>query len=636
MGLYTKLPEDLQEFDVIIAGGGLAGCVVAGRLAEADPNLSILVVEQGLNNYNAPEVVHPALYPRNLFANSKYTLFWQGNEAPQLAGRKPIVPSGGTLGGGSAINWMVYTRAQRSDFDSFNAPGWSADEIYPFLKKFENYHGQGEKEHHGFDGPVNISGGTHRCKHAEDDFIQAADAMGYHELKDIQNLRDNNATERWLKYVGPNGRRQDSAHRFLHPKLQSGKFPNLHVLVEKQVIRVLLDENKKAVGVEYQSNPRFLANPEFMTAKQTPRSVKARKMVICSAGANGTPLILERSGIGNPEILKRAGVECVEDLPGVGHDYQDHHLTLYAYRTNLSPRDTINGFSDGTMDVSEAIRNTDELLGTNAMDASGKFRPTEAEVDALGPEFRAAWDRDFKNATDRPLMIIALYLCYYGDHSMLPDDAQYVSMANWTAYPYSRGHIHITGKDVNDKIDFDVGYLKDENEIDLKKHIWAYKLQRDMWRRMNIFRGELASTHPKFPEGSKAAVIEKSDGPVFDEDQRIEYTAEDDKAIEQKIREIVSTTWHSLGTCKIAPREKKGVVTPELSVHGISNLKLADLGVVPENVGANTGNTAFVVGEKAASIFIKELGLGQAEGTAEQKRADSPMGEGEKEVVVGQ
>lgn len=81
--------------------GGLAGCVVAGRLAEADPNLSILVVEQGPNNYEAPEVVHPALYPRNLFPQSKYTLFWQGNEAPQLAGRKPIVPSGGTLGGGS-------------------------------------------------------------------------------------------------------------------------------------------------------------------------------------------------------------------------------------------------------------------------------------------------------------------------------------------------------------------------------------------------------------------------------------------------------------------------------------------------------------------------------------------------------
>lgn len=106
-----------------------------------------------------------------------------------------------------------------------------------------------------------------------------------------------------------------------------------------------------------------------MTAKQTPRTVKARKMVVLSAGANGTPLILERSGVGQKKILERAGVPLVEELDGVGHDYQDHHLTLYAYRTNLSKRDTINAFSDGRMDVAQAIKETDELLGTNAMDA---------------------------------------------------------------------------------------------------------------------------------------------------------------------------------------------------------------------------------------------------------------------------
>ena len=109
--------------------------MVAGRLAEADPKLRILVIEQGPNNYGVPEVVHPALYPRNLFPNSKYTLFWHANKASQLADREPIVPSGGTLGGGSAINWMVYTRGQRSDFDSWKSPGWSADELLPFLKK---------------------------------------------------------------------------------------------------------------------------------------------------------------------------------------------------------------------------------------------------------------------------------------------------------------------------------------------------------------------------------------------------------------------------------------------------------------------------------------------------------------------
>lgn len=201
---------------------------------------------------------------------------------------------------------------------------------------------------------------------------------------------------------------------------------------------------------------------------------------------------------------------------------------------------------------------------------------------------------------------------YLGDHAGLPDDAEYISVANWTAYPYSRGHIHITGPDLSDPIDFNVGYLTDKNDIDLKKHVWAYKISRELFRRMGIYRGELPLGHPRFPAGSKAAVQPVADGPVAPDAPRIEYTAEDDKAIEEAIREIVGTTWHSLGTAKMAPRDRMGVVDPSLNVHGVRGLKVADLSVPPENVGANTNNTALMIGEKAADVIAKELGLGQA------------------------
>ncbi|KAF2161913.1 GMC oxidoreductase [Zasmidium cellare ATCC 36951] len=561
MPLYTRLPDEVETVDIIVAGGGTAGCVLAARVAEADPSLSILVIEQGINNYNLPQVIYPALFPQNLLQDSKTALFWQGNQSSELANRAPIVPSGGTLGGGSSINWMVYTRAQRSDFDSWNTPGWSAEELWPYLKKFETYHGRGEREHHGYSGPINISSGTFRAKRAEDDFIDAAAQLGYSELKDLQNLDANNATERWLRYVGLDGKRQDAAHRFIHPMLQSGGYPNLHVLVENQLIRVLVDENKP-----------------------TSRPCEPQRRSFLSAGANGTPLILERSGIGDPNVLKRVGVPLVEALPGVGNEYQDHHLKC------------INGFQDGRWDVYEAIRRNDELLGWNSMDASGKFRPTERDVDALGPAFRKFWDKHFKNAPDRPLMIIALYLAFFGDHATLPDSAEYVSLACWTAYPESRRSIHIKKPFISNEypnpVDFDVGYLNDVDSVDVKKHIWSYKLQREMFRRMSIYRGELASSHPSFPRGSKAAVVERANGPVSDDTPKIEYTEEDDRAIEQKVRETVSTTWHSLGTCKMAPREKGGVVDKNLNVYGIRGLKLADLSIPPENVGANTNNTA--------------------------------------------
>lgn len=193
-----------------------------------------------------------------------------------------------------------------------------------------------------------------------------------------------------------------------------------------------------------------------------------------------------------------------------------------------------------------------------------------------------------------------------GDPSAVPE-GQYVTVGNYTAYPYSRGHIHITGSGVNDPIDFDVGFLSDENDIDLKKQVWAYKKSREIMRRTAMYRGELAIGHPTWPAGSKAASVDL-EGPLSNV-KDVQYSAEDDKAIEQWIREHVETTWHSIATCKMAPREKNGAVDERLNVWGTTGLKLADLSIAPGNVGGNTNNTAMLIGEKAADIIIKDLGL---------------------------
>ena len=162
---------------------------------------------------------------------------------------------------------------------------------------------------------------------------------------------------------------------------------------------------------------------------------------------------------------------------------------------------------------------------------------------------------------------------------------------------------------MSDPIDFRTGYFSDPDGVDIKMSLWAYKKQREILRRMDIYRGEWAPSHPPFPATSAAASIE-TDGPLKDV-RDIEYTPEDDEIIEKWLRENVSTTWHSMGTCKMAPREAEGVVDPSLSVYGVEALKVADLSIAPGNVAANTGTTAFAIGEKAADIFIKELGLCQ-------------------------
>lgn len=172
-----------------------------------------------------------------------------------------------------------------------------------------------------------MSKGTHQAPRAENAFIEGAIKSGYPEIADLQSLGSNNGSGPWYRYVSPlDGRRQDVGHRYLHPLLQSGDFPNLHVLVENQVLRVLIGgeegnkDKKRAVGVEYRPNPSFAEDSRSDGGNA--KSVVARKLVIASAGSLGTPLLLERSGVGDPAVLERAGVPVVESLPGVGDQYQ--------------------------------------------------------------------------------------------------------------------------------------------------------------------------------------------------------------------------------------------------------------------------------------------------------------------------
>jgi choline dehydrogenase-like flavoprotein len=158
-----------------------------------------------------------------------------------------------------------------------------------------------------------------------------------------------------------------------------------------------------------------------------------------------------------------------------------------------------------------------------------------------------------------------------------------------------------------------MGFLNDKDDLDIKAQLWVYKRQRELFRRLSSYQGELELGHPKFAAHSPAAPVSFDGGrnpePNSTEERiklpDIEYSAEDDKVIEQFIRENVNTTWHSLGTCATRPFQDRGVVDKDLNMYGV--LKLCDLSIILENVGANTNNTALIVGEKAAEITLREL-----------------------------
>lgn len=218
-------------------------------------------------------------------------------------------------------------------------------------------------------------------------------------------------------------------------------------------------------------------------------------------------------------------------------------------------------------------------------------------------------------------MLMAVVSTFLGDPGSVPA-GQYATIGCYTAYPYSRGFIHISGESVYDTPSFETGFLSDKHDIDLKAQVWAYKRQREICRRLSTYRGELQIGHPKFSAESAAALVSFEDAakpePQSMEDRckmsDIQYSAEDDKVIAQYVRENLNTTWHSLGTCAMRPLQDGGVVDKDLSVYGVEGLKLCDLSIIPENVAANTNNTALLVGEKAAAILAAELGLTDGEG----------------------
>lgn len=152
--------------------------------------------------------------------------------------------------------------------------------------------------------------------------------------------------------------------------LQDGKHPNLHILLESKILRVLFDESSppKAIGIEYKPNAGN--QPSLSLSKPVHIIIKAKKLVVVTAGALGTPQILERSGVGNPKFLKPLDIPVVSDVPGVGENYQDHHLLLYPYKSSLDEGESLDGILSGRKDFVKALTEKDPILGWNAIGRS--------------------------------------------------------------------------------------------------------------------------------------------------------------------------------------------------------------------------------------------------------------------------
>ncbi|CAE6461208.1 unnamed protein product [Rhizoctonia solani] len=515
-----------------------------------------------------------------------------------MAIRGPTI--GGVLGGGSSINFMMYSRGAASDYDDWDTPGWGSKDLMPLLQKIETYHITPGRETHGYEGPVNVSYGDYFAQVANE-YLDVCVSRGIPMVDDIMDLHTGHGCARLAKYINPNtGRREDAAHRYIHSQSHNRR---LHVLTKTLVTRVLFDKNK-AIGVEVIGNKN-----QDPGAEQTPRRIIARKLVVVSAGAIGSPIVLQRSGVGEASRLSKLGIDVVVNLPGVGANYEDHSSCIIPYHV---PDDveTIDPVMEQDKAVIETylaqFANGKGFLTTNLNDAGSRLRPTSDELKEIGPAFNELWKRHFEPAPDKAVFVQTILNGFIGPRSVVPKGSRFMMVANILAYPASSGHVYITSTDPYSPPDFHAGFLEDQ--ADLEAHVWMYKKSREIFRRIPSYRGEYAPLHPRFPSGSRAGCV-RTEKALAQGIEDLVYTEEDNAALEDWVRERSDTTWHSVGTVQMKSKENGGCVDSRLNVYGTLNLKVVDLSVLPSNVGANTYSTALLVGEKAALIIAEDLGV---------------------------
>ncbi|KAJ3518992.1 hypothetical protein NMY22_g13408 [Coprinellus aureogranulatus] len=604
--MASSLDNDIEPntFDIIFVGGGAAGSVAAGRLAAANPGLRVLVLEAGPHSLDVDTYVQPVRYVSNLLNTNKIAKNFSLHVSQPTAavGNRPIVfPTGRVLGGGSSVNFMVYTRAAASDFDDwekkYENPGWGSQALIPLLKEIETYRLPVSNSTHGTRGPIRISFPEDHVNVA----TQFLDVAGQydkdrHLTDDWNDFQEANAYGIWAKYISDEtGRRSDAAHYFLYNQASNR---NLEIRTESRAIRVLF-EGTKATGVEY-------VHP----GQAKPARVFATKLVVLSSGAFGSPAILERSGIGSKGVLQANGVEQLVDLPGVGENFNDHNLSFSYYKVSEEAETIdhiVRGSEDDLKDYVKQWKETGKgLMAHNGLNVGCKLRPSAAEIKAMGPAFEKRWNEFYATSPDKPVMLGGAVAAFTSLNPPDPD-GKYMNLLYALMYPASTGSVHITSAvDPFSPLNFHHGYF--ENDADLSAFRWMYKHLREIGRRMPFYRGEIPEFHPAFPADSDAA-CKVDNVPASLDAPNIVYTAEDDAAIDHYHRTTIRTAWHALGTCAMKPKERNGVVDNRLNVYGTTNLKIADLSICPDNVGANTYNTALAVGAKAAVLIAEDFGL---------------------------
>ncbi|MCY1502586.1 Alcohol dehydrogenase [acceptor] [compost metagenome] len=539
----------LDTYDYLIVGAGPAGCLLANRLS-ADPANRVLLLEAGgADNYSWIHIPVGYLY---CIGNPRTDWCFNTDEVPGLNGRALKYPRGKVLGGCSSINGMIYMRGQARDYDGWAAEGnagWSWKELWPLFLKMEDHFG-GDSDLHG-------AGGEWRVERQRlswqllDAFQQAAAQTGIASVEDF-NGGDNEGCG-YFQVNQRGGVRWNASKGFLRGIRHR---PNLMVLTQAEVLRVVLEDGRaKALLVNWRGGEQ---------------RIEARREIILSAGAIGTPCLLQRSGIGPRALLECLGIGVAHELPGVGENLQDHLQLRMVYKVSGVP--TLNQIAGSLWGkLGMGIRYLLDRSGPLSMAPSqlGAFARSDPQQPSANLEYH----------------VQPLSLDRFGEplHDFPAFTASVCDLR-----PHSRGTVRIRSADPALAPSIQPNYLSDPRDLAVAAD--AIRLTR------RIVAAPALSTYQ--PEEYKP-------GPGYQSEEDLHRAA----------AEIGTTIFHPAGTCRMG-QGLDAVVDAELRVHGIPGLRIADASIMPSLTSGNTCSPVLVIAEKAAQLILAEqqrvLGLGAA------------------------
>lgn len=511
---------------------------VLANRLSADPGNRVLLLEAGGNDH--PLARLPVSY--SLFID-KPGVNWRyfSQPEPATAGRQIPVPRGRMLGGSSSINGLVFVRGQAEDYDGWAAlgnDGWSFDDLLPMFQKMEDF-SPGDSPRRAKGGPLKVSVAADPLAIYETMF-QAGEELGIARNPDYNG----DAQEGLCKTQTTihNGRRMSASFCYLRP---ARKRPNLNIETNAFVRRLVL-KGKQCTGVEYQRDGKLV-------------TVSANRDVILSAGSINSPQLLELSGIGQPDVLKANGIEVRHSLVGVGENLRDHYAPRMSFQIN-DKRSTYNGRVEGLGLGWQLLRYALTKKGFVGIPSAPMLGFIKSRPNLTLPDLQIHFvPFTVKNIQKRQL-------------GREPG----MTLTFYQLRPRSTGSVHIQSDDYTRHPLINFNFLSDP--VDRQCMVDGVRKMRELvaTQAMASMRGDWIK-----PQNE----------------------VETDEQILDWVSATAETAYHPIGTCKMGvASDETAVVDPNLRVHGIGGLRVADGSIMPTMVSGNTNAACLMIGEKAAEL----------------------------------